>query len=291
LKAVTPAPPPPRGVREPTPLYVLSDSTGNLARHTLAALLTQFPPGTLVPQFHAFVRTAPRLAAVLERIRAAPGAVCHAMVSDALKRDIAAFCRAARLPHYDLTGGLTSFLAGVCGKEPHGNLDSLHRIDEGYKRRIGAIEYTIGHDDGLGLETLADADVVLAGVSRTGKTPTSIYLAQQGFRVANVALAVESPPPPELLRLPPGKVVGLIIDPQNLVLIRDRRATAWRLGKTSYGDPAHVEREVAWARRLFARHGWPTLDVTDQAIEETAAKIVDLLRLTPAAAAGDGDLP
>lgn len=257
----------------------------------LAAMLTQFPPGALDPQFHTFVRTAPRLASVLQHIKAAPGAVCHAMVSDALKRDIAAFCRAARLPHYDLTGGLTGFLATVCGQQPHGNLESLHRIDEGYKRRIGAIEYTIGHDDGIGLETLGDADVVLAGVSRTGKTPTSIYLAQQGFRVANVALAIESPPPPQLLRLPPGKVVGLLIEPQHLVMIRDRRAAAWRLGRTSYGDPSHVEQEIAWARKLFARQGWPTLDVTDQAIEETAAKIIDVLRLSPTATARDGDLP
>ena len=289
-----PSPRPSRLTTGKPVVHVVSDSTGNLARHMLAALLTQFPPDAVELRFHSFVRTGPRLAATLERVGAAPGAICHALVSEELKRDVAAFCNAAHIPHHDLTGGLLTFLAGVCGAAPRGDVQSLHRIDEGYKRRIGALEFTINHDDGLGLETLGDADVVLAGVSRTGKTPTGIYLAQLGYRVANVALAVESEPPAELLRLPPGKVVGLVIDPHQLVLIRDRRATAWHLGKTSYDDPAHVEREIDWARKLFARRGWPILDVTDQAIEETAARIIDVLRLSAAPAAGAaaiGDLP
>jgi hypothetical protein len=275
-------------------IYVLSDSTGNLARHMLAALLTQFPAGSIAPHFHTFLRTEHRLAGVLERIKARPGPICHAMVSEAFKSRVADFCKRERLPQHDLTGGLERFLSRACGAKPRADVAALHRIDDGYKRRIGALEFTIGHDDGLGLETLADADIVLAGVSRTGKTPTSIYLAQQGYRVANVALAIESTPPAQLLSLPPGKVVGLVIDPQQLVLIRERRATAWHLGKTSYGEPTHVEREIAWARKLFARQGWPVLDVTDQAIEETAAKIVDALNLSAGPATGNTagtDLP
>jgi regulator of PEP synthase PpsR (kinase-PPPase family) len=169
-------------------------------------------------------------------------------------------------------------------------LAALHRMDEGYRRRIGALEYTIAHDDGLGLSTLADADVVLAGVSRTGKTPTSIYLAQQGYRVANVALAIESPPPPELLALRGRKVVGLVISPEQLVMIRTRREANWGMDRTGYGESDHVARELAWARQLFARQGWPVLDVTDQAIEETAAKVVEALGLT-ATPAGGGDGP
>jgi regulator of PEP synthase PpsR (kinase-PPPase family) len=155
-----------------------------------------------------------------------------------------------------------------------------HRLDEGYQRRIDALEFALGHDDGLGLATLAEADIVLAGVSRTGKTPTSIYLAQQGYRVANVSLAVEVEPPPQLLALRAKKVVGLVISPQQLVMIRTRREADWHMARTSYGDPAHVAREIAWARQLYARQGWPVLDVTDQAIEETAARIVDALGLT-----------
>ena len=277
--ATAPAAPKPHATT-PQVIYVLSDSTGNLARHMLAAALTQFAGGSVSAQYHTFLRTDARLCAVLEQVKACPGAVCHAMVSESAKVKVAEFCTRERIPHHDLTGGLTQFLGGICGARPRGDVAALHRIDEGYKRRIGAMEFTIGHDDGLGLETLGDADIVLAGVSRTGKTPTSIYLAQQGYRVANVALAIEAPPPVELLNLPRGKVAGLVIDPQQLVMIRERRATAWRLGRTSYGDAAHVEREVAWARKLFARRGWPVLDVTDQAIEETAAKVLDVLGLS-----------
>jgi regulator of PEP synthase PpsR (kinase-PPPase family) len=262
-------------------VHVISDSTGNLARHMLAALLTQFPPGSIAPEFHAFVRTPQRLEDVLDAVRGRPGAVCHAVVAEALKCRIAEFCRAAKIPHHDLTGGLTKFLAGVSGTEPRNDVAALHRMDAGYKRRIGAIEYTLGHDDGLGLATLGDADIVLAGVSRTGKTPTSIYLAQQGYRVANVSLAVEVAPPAELLALPPGRVVGLLINPQQLVMIRGRRAAAWHMERTDpYGDPARVAREIAWARQLFVRRGWPTLDVTDEAIEETAARVLEVLGLS-----------
>jgi regulator of PEP synthase PpsR (kinase-PPPase family) len=277
-----------RGLKD---LYVLSDSTGNLARHMLAAMLTQFPKGSAHVHFRTFVRSPQPLDEVLAQVRAHPGGICHAMVSAAFKQRIAEFCHSANLPHHDLTGGLVDFLSQVTALAPRGDLRLIHRIDEDYKRRIGALEYTIDHDDGLGLDTLADADIVLAGVSRTGKTPTSIYLAQQGYRVANVALAIESAPPKELLGLPPGKAVGLVINPQQLVMIRQRRATGWNLGRTSYGDPAHVAREIAWARQLFARQNWPVLDVTDQAIEETAGKIVQALGLKGPSRNTPGDLP
>jgi regulator of PEP synthase PpsR (kinase-PPPase family) len=245
----------------------------------LAAFITQFPTDSITTRFHTFIRGGRRLDEVLALIAEHPGAVCHAMVSDPFKRKITAFCRKSKIPHCDLTGGVVQFLAQATGAQPRNDLASLHRLDEGYQRRIGALEFTLAHDDGLGLATLSDADIVLAGVSRTGKTPTSIYLAQQGYCVANVALAMEVAPPPQLLALRPKKVVGLVINPQQLVMIRTRREIDWGMARTSYGDPTHVVREIAWARRLFSEQGWPILDVTDQAIEETAAKITELIGL------------
>lgn len=261
-------------------VHVLSDSTGNLARHMLAAFVTQFPPDCLTTRFHTFIRGEDRLDEVLGLIKANPGAVCHAMVSDRFKQKIAAFCREAGLPQCDLTGGVVGFLSQAIGRAPCCDPASLHRLDEDYQRRINALEFALAHDDGLGLSTLADADVVLAGISRTGKTPTSIYLAQQGYRVANVSLAMEVTPPPQLLSLNPGKVVGLVVNPQQLALIRTGREADWGMARTTYGDPAHVAREMAWARQLFGRCGWPILDVTDRAIEETAARITRLLNLS-----------
>jgi regulator of PEP synthase PpsR (kinase-PPPase family) len=153
-------------------------------------------------------------------------------------------------------------------------------MDDAYRRRIGAMEFTLGHDDGLGLDTLHEADVVLVGVSRTSKTPTSILLAQQGYQAANISLAMGVEPPSQLALIPPTKVVGLVIDPSQLAMIRNRRQAAWGMAPTPYGDPANVAREVAWSRTLFQRLGWPILDVTDQAVEETAARVIEMLGLS-----------
>jgi len=133
--------------------------------------------------------------------------------------------------------------------------------------------------DALCLDTITEADIVLVGVSRTSKTPTSIYLSQLGYRSANVSLARSVEPPAELLAMPAGKVVGLVIDPHRLVEIRRRRQAEWAMGHTNYDDADAVREEITWSRRLFARQGWPIIDVTNNAVEETAARIVDLLRL------------
>jgi regulator of PEP synthase PpsR (kinase-PPPase family) len=139
--------------------------------------------------------------------------------------------------------------------------------------------FALEHDDGLGLDSLDEADIVLVGVSRTGKTPTSMFLALQGFRTANVSLAMNVAPPKELFTIPPGKTMGLIIDACQLAEIRTRRQTAWRMPQTEYNEPKEVAREIEWSRRVFNELHCPTLNVTDQAIEETAARIVDLLGL------------
>ncbi len=243
----------------------------------LGAFMTQFPHGSLVLHVEPFVQTESRLREILDRANHQGAAVCHAMVSIEYKRLIADFCKVENIPCRDLTGGMVEFLSEVTGLEPNRDMEALHRLDEAYRRRIGAMEFTLAHDDGLGTETLSEADIVLAGVSRTSKTPTSIYLAQQGYRVANVALAHGINPPPQLLAMPPQKVIGLLIDPQQLVMIRAHREQDWGPQAGDYGDPEYVARELTWARRLYNDRGWKSLNVTDQAIEETAARIVALV--------------
>jgi len=265
----------------PRGLYVISDSTGNLPRHMLGAFMTQFPRHALNVRFESFVRTAVRLQEILEQARVEKAAVCHAMVSHDFKRLITTFCADAGLKCRDLTGGIVEFLSSVAGVEPLHNVDALHQIDDVYKQRIRALEFTLAHDDGLGLESLDEADIVLAGVSRTSKSPTSIYLSQQGYRVANVALALGVAPPIQLFRLPKNKVVGLVINPAQLQVIRTHRAQDWRMGgDTNYGDRDHIVRELAWTRKLFNDNGWHVIDVTDQAIEETSARVVNALGLS-----------
>lgn len=258
-------------------IHILSDSTGNLARHMLTAILTQFPPDAFAVRAKTFLQDARRLETALGEVEADPGIVFHAMVSTEAKEAIEKRCNAIGVPARDLTGDFVSFLARESGLTPSQDFRRLHHVDEVYQRRIRAIEFAIQHDDGLGLDTIREADLVLCGVSRTSKTPTTMYLAQQGYMVGNISLALGVDPPRELLELPERKVAGLVIDPMQLAQIRTRRQKEWQMGDTRYNELESVRDEVTWSRRLFARHGWPVLDVTNQAIEESAARILNLL--------------
>jgi len=264
-------------------VYALSDSTGNLARHMLCTFLTQFPAGTFAVEVRAFLHTPAAVEEALAEAALNPGVVVvHALVSAELKGIVERRCAEIGVPCCDLTGRFIAFLSAVSGTAPTYDRGLLHNVAEAYHRRVEALEFTLAHDDGLGLDTLADADVVLTGVSRTSKTPTSIYLAQQGYRVANVSLAMAVDPPAQLLALPKGKVVAVAINPRRLTEIRARRQqAAWRMERTGYSDPKQVAGEVIWSRRLFDRQGWPVLDITDQAIEETAACVVELVGPPP----------
>jgi regulator of PEP synthase PpsR (kinase-PPPase family) len=151
-------------------------------------------------------------------------------------------------------------------------------MDAAYFARVDAIQFTIAHDDGVGWENWEEADIVLAGVSRTSKTPTSIYLANRGYKVANIPVVVESPPPRNLFTLSRPLVVGLTTAPKRLIEIRRNRLLSLnQTTETAYVDEERVEKELAFARRMFADNGWPVIDVTRRSIEETAAGIMRLL--------------
>jgi hypothetical protein len=256
-------------------IHVLSDSTANLSRHMLTAVLTQFPPDSVHVTYHSFVRTDEKVDAAIGKLKGTNALVCHALVSPELKQRVEKLCKAARIPAHDLTGGLATFLQESTGLEPHRDVNALHKIDSAYRKRIGAMEFTLNHDDGLGLDTIHEADIVLVGVSRTSKTPTSILLAQQGFRAANVSLAQGIEPPSQLLALPKEKVVALVISPSQLALIRAHRQRTWEMRQTTYDEPRSVAKEIAWAKALFQKQGWKVIDVTDQAVEETAARVIE----------------
>ena len=244
----------------------------------LAAFLTQFPTGTFATRVRCFLDLPEKVEAVFGEIAATPGAVMHALVDGGAKALVARRCEALGLPHCDLTGPLVRFLSETSGVEPAPDRRRLHDVGEAYRRRVKAVEFALEHDDGLGLDTLHDADVVLVGVSRTSKTPTCMYLAQQGHKAGNVALAINLEPPAQLA-LPASKVAALVIDAGQLTQIRSRRQAGWHMPDTAYNEADSVEAEVQWSCRLFARKGWAIFDVTNQAIEETAARIVERLRL------------
>jgi regulator of PEP synthase PpsR (kinase-PPPase family) len=249
----------------------------------LTAFLTQFPPGAIEVRARSFLDSLQKVEAAFAEIASVPGAVMHAVVDPAAKALVDRRCKDLSLGHCDLTGPFVEFLARTTGVSPAPDRHRLHDVDAAYQRRVKAVEFALEHDDGLGLDTLHEADVVLVGVSRTSKTPTCMYLAQQGYKAGNVALAMAVEPPRPLLALPREKVAALLIDPGQLARIRSRRQAGWHMPDTNYNEEDTVEAEVEWSRRLFARQGWTTFDVTNQAIEETAARVVERLGLAAGA--------
>ena len=170
-------------------------------------------------------------------------------------------------------------LAGFLGTTAVTRPGRQHVMDAAYFQRVDAINFTMVHDDGAGAENWEEADIVLAGVSRSSKTPTSIYLANRGYKTANIPLVPQSPPPPSLFRLKKPLVVGLTNSPERLIAIRrNRLLTLGQAPDTDYVDAATVTAEVAFARRLFADHDVPVIDVTRRSIEETAAAIINLVQ-------------
>ncbi len=168
-------------------------------------------------------------------------------------------------------------LSQLLGQEAKARPGRQHMLDAAYFARVEAIQFTIAHDDGIGAEDWEEADIVLAGVSRSSKTPTSIYLANRGYKTANIPIVVESPPPPELYGLRQPLIVGLTTSADRLVQIRRNRLLSLNQPpETAYVDQDSVAREVAYARRMFADRGWPVIDVTRRSIEETAAAIIQL---------------
>jgi regulator of PEP synthase PpsR (kinase-PPPase family) len=161
-------------------------------------------------------------------------------------------------------------------------------MDDAYFRRVDAIQFTIAHDDGVSWENWEEADIVLAGVSRSSKTPTSIYLANRGYKVANIPIVVESPPPPGLYSLRRPLIVGLTTSPERLIQVRrNRLLTLNQAPETAYVDKEHVLHEVQYARRMFADNGWPVIDVSRRSIEETAAAVINLYNERIAAGGSD----
>lgn len=258
-------------------LHLLSDSTGETLEMIAKAALAQFDAAEVTRHFWPMVRSRQHLDRIMDEFKANPGLVLYTLVNPEIRGRLEERCRTLGLPHVAALDAVTSALEERLGQQAQGRPGKQHKMDEAYFERVEAIQFTIAHDDGIGWENWEEADIVLAGVSRTSKTPTSIYLANRGFRVANIPLVVESPPPSSLYQLKNPMVVGLTTAPQRLVQVRRNRLLALNeKANTAYVDNERVENEVAFARRMFADNGWPVIDVTRRSIEETAAAVINL---------------
>jgi regulator of PEP synthase PpsR (kinase-PPPase family) len=270
-------------------LHLLSDSTGETLEMIAKAALAQFDDAEVIRHFWPMVRSQHHLDRIVGELASNPGLVFYTVVNPEIRVRLEERCGVLGLPHVPVLDAVTTALEGQLGQEAKGRPGRQHQMDAAYFARVDAIQFTIAHDDGAGWENWEEADLVLAGVSRTSKTPTSIYLANRGYKVANIPLVVESPPPPSLFDLQRPLVVGLTTAPKRLVEIRRNRLLSLNQATdTAYVDQERVEEEIALARRIFADHGWPVIDVTRRSIEETAAGVMRLLAERHEDAQGDG---
>jgi hypothetical protein len=258
-------------------LHLLSDSTGETLEIVAKACLAQFDGVDVLRHFWPMVRSEGHLDRVLEDIGRRPGLVLYTLANNNIRRDLEQKCRRRGIHAVSALDPVTDALSAVLGQEAKARPGRQHAMDAAYFARVDAIQFTIAHDDGIGSENWEEADIVLAGVSRTSKTPTAIYLANRGFKVANIPLVPESPPPPALFSLENPLVVGLTTGSDRLIQIRRNRLLSLNQApETDYVDSEAVAAELAFARRIFSDNGWPVIDVTRRSIEETAFAIVKL---------------
>lgn len=258
-------------------LHLVSDSTGETLEMIAKAALAQFDDADIRRHFWPMVRSRQHLDRIFGELAAHPGLVLFTLVNPETRARLEEHCRQAGLPAVAALDAVNDALEAQLGQEAQGRPGRQHTMDEAYFARVEAIQFTIAHDDGVGWENWEQADIVLAGVSRSSKTPTSIYLANRGYKVANIPLVVESPPPAALFSLRRPLVVGLTTAPERLVQIRRNRLLSLNeSAETSYADSDRVSDELRFARRMFADNGWPVIDVTRRSIEETAAAIIRL---------------
>ena len=270
-------------------LHLVSDSTGETLITVARAASAQYATASPVEHIYPAVRTNKQLDRVLEEIAEAPGLVLYTLLDQELIGRLEDKCRDLGLPCLSVLGPVLHLFETYLGAESTYRVGAQHMLNAEYFKRIDALNYTMMHDDGqlAAAAEIEQADVVLVGVSRTSKTPTSIYLANRGIKTANIPLVLGVPVPPHLGSLEHPLVVGLYASPERIVQIRENRLLGLRvqIDDDQYVDRKAVTEEIAFSRRLCAKHNWPLIDVTRRSIEETAAAVMALLaerRRTPA---------
>ncbi|TRW15069.1 pyruvate, water dikinase regulatory protein [Glacieibacterium frigidum] len=260
-------------------LHLVSDSTGETLESVAKAGCARFEGVEAIKHFWPMVRSEGHLDRVIDEIAKRPGLVLYTLVASPVRAKLEDRCHAMGLPIVSVLDPTIDALSQLLGQVATTRPGRQHLMDDAYFRRVDAINYTMAHDDGQGADNWEEADIILAGVSRSSKTPTAIYLANRGYKTANMPVVPQSPPPPSLFRLKHPLIVGLTTSPARLVEIRrNRLLTLGQTPDTDYVELDRVTAEVAYARRLFADHDVTVIDVTRRSIEETAAAIINLVQ-------------
>jgi [pyruvate, water dikinase]-phosphate phosphotransferase / [pyruvate, water dikinase] kinase len=263
-------------------LHLVSDATGETLNSIARATTVQFEHLSIVPHRWSLIRTRFQLHRVLDGLQAEPGPVLSSLVDKALRGELDMACAKLGVPIVHVLDQVMSMLQDHVGEQAAARPGRQYTLDADYFRRIDAIHYVLAHDDGQAQSGIAEADVVLVGVSRSSKTPTSFYLANRGIKAGNIPL-VPGIALPAVLDSPNCPVVGLTLDPQSLIDIRRHRLRMLGTGNVGhrdsgeYTDQEAVTAELLWAKRLCTSRGWPVIDVSRRSIEETAATIIQLI--------------
>jgi regulator of PEP synthase PpsR (kinase-PPPase family) len=260
-------------------LHLVSDATGETLITVARAAAAQYANVSPVEHLYPMVRSKKQLDHVLAEITEAPGLVLYTLLEEDLIQSLEDTCRELGLPCMSVLGPILRLFQSYLGAETILRAGAQHVLNAEYFQRIDALNFSMMHDDGQHVAGLEEADVVLIGVSRTSKTPTSIYLANRGVKTGNVPLVPGVQLAPEVERLARPLVIGLYASPERIVQIRENRLLGLNAHRDDdqYIDKAAVAEEVAYSRRLCAKHNWPIIDVTRRSIEETAAAVMKLL--------------
>ena len=259
-------------------LHLISDATGETLLAAGRAAAAQYPHARAVEHIYPLIRNEKQLAKVLEEIDGEPGIVLYTMVDPTLARMIDERCQSMGLPCVSVLEPVLVVFQSYLGTPAGRRVGAQHVLDAEYFRRIDALNFTMEHDDGQLTDDLEEADVILVGISRTSKTPTSIYLANRGIKTANIPIVLGMPVPPSVAAAKKPLVVGLVATAERISHVRQNRilGSSAAFDAETYVDRAAIAEELTFARQLCARHGWPTIDVSRRSIEETAAAIVAL---------------
>jgi regulator of PEP synthase PpsR (kinase-PPPase family) len=270
--------------REAVELHIVSDSTGETAARLVQALEAQFPDQPFVEVRHPRVENADDLQIAVQQARGRPAVMVYTLVEPELRDVMRQLCRRSRVHYCDLLGHPIDSISRVAGVAARMEPGVRAPLDATYFKRIEAIEFAVKYDDGLG-RGLDEADIVLVGVSRTSKTPLSIYLGYLGYKAANTPVVRGIELPSELFEIDPAKIVGLTIEAERLVDIRTARVRTMGAPRGRYAELEEIYKELEEASAVHRRLGCPVIDVTELSVEETAMRIIRLVEQRRRAAA------
>ncbi len=260
-------------------LHLISDSTGETLSSVSRAVLSQFENVESNDFYWPLIRNKFQLEKVMEAITKDPGIVLYTILQDDLTELLKNHCYELQIPCIPVLSRIITEFSNYLGMNMSHTIGRQHILDEEYFSRVEAISYTLNHDDGQSTWDLYDADIIIIGVSRTSKSPTSVYLSCRGYKTANVPFVTIETIPDTVYDLKKPLIVGLTINPEKLVQIRQSRLTSMGQDvKTDYIDVESIKNEIAESRKLFSKLNCVTIDVTQKSVEETSARIIQLLQ-------------